>query len=190
MFRLFTAIAVISLSGCLSLEYWPAQCVMMVAMWSAAVICGANFGQMLRRLAVFLPFVLAIGVGVPVTQDSGGAWTWTLTIVCRSLVAFFAGLWLVHALPFQELRDVLRRLHTPAIFLDALAFMHRYAVVLWEELARLKTARSARTSRLSWIQTWTSSAQMIGELLIRAWDRAERVHRAMLSRGGDFSVGG
>jgi cobalt/nickel transport system permease protein len=188
MLRLFLAIAVISLSGCLSFEVWPAHCLLMVAMWSAAAICGATFGPMLRRLALFLPFVLAIGLGVPSTQDGNGAWTWTLTIVCRSLVAFFAGLWLVHALPFQELRVVLRSLHVPAIFLDALSFMHRYAVVLWEELARLKTARSARTGRLSGIPAWILSSHLIGDLLIRSWDRAERVHRAMLARGGDLGT--
>lgn len=184
MLRLFIAIAVISLSGFLTWEWWPAHCLMMVACWQAAVWCGARFDHMLRRLAVFLPFVIAIGVGVPVTQDSGLAWHWSATILCRSLVAFFAGIWLVHALPFAELLAVLRRLHVPDVFIASLAFMHRYSLVLWEELQRLKTARKARSSRLSWRRTWTTSAQMIGELLIRAWDRADRVHRAMQARGG------
>ena len=187
MLRLLTAVAVISISGVLPLEYWPAQCVLMAAMWAAAVIRGARFDRMLRRLAVFLPFVLAIGIGVPVTQHGGWAWTWSLTILCRAMVAFFTSVWLVHALPFTELLAVLRRLNVPAVFVTSLAFMHRYSVVLWEELERLKTARKARSSELSWLRTWTTSAQMIGELLLRAWDRAERVHRAMLARGGNGS---
>lgn len=184
MFRLLTAIAVISLSGCLPLEYWPAHVLLMAVMWGAAVACGARFDAMLRRLAVFLPFVVAVSVGVPATQDGDWAWTWSLTILCRSLVAFFAGLWLVHALPFAELLEVLRRAHAPDVFVASLAFMHRYTVVLWEELERLKTARKARCGHLSWLRTWSTSAQLIGELLIRAWDRADRVHRAMLARGG------
>lgn len=188
MFRLFFAVAVISISGRLSLESWPAHALLMTILWAAAAACGARADLMFRRLALFLPFVLTIAIGVPATQSSGAAWTWTLTVVCRSLVAFFAGLWLVHALPFQELRGVLARLRVPAIFLESLAFMHRYSVVLWEELSRLKTARSARTGPSSRLQTWTTSAQMIGELLIRAWDRAERVHRAMLARSGGSSM--
>ena len=68
--------------------------------------------------------------------------------------------------------DRVTALAVPAVFVDSLAFMHRYSVVLWEELARLKTARQARSSRLSWWTVWTTSAHMIGELVIRAWDRA------------------
>lgn len=184
MLRLLTAVAVICLSGFLPLEHWPAHVLLMAVMWGAAAACGAKLESLGRRLAVFLPFVMAISMGVPVTQDGGWAWTWSLTIVCRSLVAFFAGLWLVHALPFQELLAVLRAAYVPEVFVASLAFMHRYTVVLWEELERLKTARKARSGQLSWVRTWSTSAQMIGELFLRAWDRAERVHRAMLARGG------
>ncbi len=184
MLRLLTAVAVICLSGCLPLEHWPAHVLMMAVMWGAAAVRGANLSSLGRRLAVFLPFVMAISVGVPVTQEGAWAWTWSLTILCRSLVAFFSGLWLVHALPFQELLAVLRAAYVPEVFVASLAFMHRYTVVLWEELERLKTARKARSGQLSWVRTWSTSAQMIGELLLRAWDRAERVHRAMLARGG------
>ncbi len=184
MFRLLFAIIVIGFSGTLSGEYWPVHLLFMVLLWAAAVVCGARFGAMLQRLMLFLPFVFAISLGVPFTQDGGRAWEWSATIVCRSLVAFFAGIWLMHALPFVELQGVLRRLGIPEVFIASLAFMHRYVVVLWEELQRLKTARRARSGRSTLYRTWITSAQLIGELLIRAWDRAERVHRAMLARGG------
>jgi len=184
MLRLLTAITVISLSGFLTWELWPVQVLMMTTFWAAALMHGARLDRMLRRLVVFLPFVLGVGLGVPVTQHGEWAWQWSLTILCRSMVAFFAGIWLIHVLPFPELLIALRRAGVPPVFIASLAFMHRYSVVLWEELARLKTARKARSSRLSWWRTWTTSASMIGELLIRAWDRAERVHRAMLARGG------
>ncbi len=190
MLRLGFAISVIALSGTLTWEAWPVHGLLMILLWLSAVLCGAEFEPMLRRLLLFLPFVFAIGIGVPVTQDGEWAWTWSLTILSRSLVAFFAGLWLVHALPFQELPGVLRQAHLPETFIASLAFMHRYAVVLWEELQRLKTARAARSSRLSWWRQWTTSAQIIGELLIRAWDRADRVHRAMLARGGSAMTAG
>jgi cobalt/nickel transport system permease protein len=183
MIRLVAAVSVIALSGFLSWEAWPVHALLIAVMWGLAVACGAGMAPTLRRLGVFLPFVVAIGVGVPATQDGRWDWTWSLTILCRSLVAFFAGVWLVHALPFSDLLAALRRIGAPGVFVDSLAFMHRYSVVLWEELERLRKARRARSSRLSFARTWTTSAQMIGELLIRAWDRAERVHRAMLARG-------
>lgn len=184
MFRLLIAISAITLSGFLPWDIWPLHVLMMVVLWGAALIAGAKSSAMLKRLVVFLPFVLAVSLGVPATQNGEWTWAWPLTILCRSLVAFFAGFWLVHALPFAELLAVLRLWHLPNVFISSLAFMHRYLVVLWEELERMKNARRSRCGQLSWIRTWSTSAQMIGELLIRAWDRAERVHRAMLARGG------
>src|SRR5262245_39597487 len=117
MFRLLFAIVVISLSGCLPLEYWPAQALMMVVFWGAAAVQGARLDQMLRRLAVFMPFVAAVVIGVPLTQDGGWDWTWSLTILCRALVAFFGGVWLVQVLPFVELQVALRQLRVPDLFL-------------------------------------------------------------------------
>ena len=50
----------------------------------------------------------------------------------------------------------------------------------------MRTARKARSFRkLSLWEQWRLAAQMLGRLLIRALDRAERVHGAMLARGWD-----
>ena len=185
MFRLLFVIALICVSGVLPWELWPAQWLMISLLWAAAVLAGARFSAMCRRLALFLPFVVAVALGVPFTQEGAWDWEWSLTILNRSLVAFFAGIWLTQALPFAELQAVLRRVCTPELVISSLAFMHRYVVVLWEELQRLKTARRARCGRMNLLRTWSTSTQLIGELLIRAWDRSERVHRAMLARGGD-----
>ncbi|HTN01728.1 MAG TPA: CbiQ family ECF transporter T component [Planctomycetaceae bacterium] len=92
-------------------------------------------------------------------------------------------------LPFPELLATLRRWHVPLVLVAMLGFMYRFLFILWDELDRMKQARAARTSRpVGWRVAWKTSAMMLGQLLLRAWDRAERVHRAMLARGWDGSV--
>ncbi|MCH8829637.1 MAG: energy-coupling factor transporter transmembrane protein EcfT, partial [Planctomycetes bacterium] len=74
-------------------------------------------------------------------------------------------------------------------FVAMLSFMYRYFYVLWDELDKMRIARRARSfgdGRL-WFR-WTTSAQMIGMLLLRALDRADRVHGAMCARGWDGHV--
>jgi cobalt/nickel transport system permease protein len=60
---------------------------------------------------------------------------------------------------------------------------------LWDELRRLRSARDARDfGGGSTVREWTINAQLIGMLLLRAMERAERTHRAMLARGWDGSI--
>ena len=70
-----------------------------------------------------------------------------------------------------------------------LAFMYRYIFILWDELARLRHARDARDFGFgSFRMRWVANAQLIGLLLLRAMERAERTHHAMLARGWDGSM--
>jgi cobalt/nickel transport system permease protein len=110
-------------------------------------------------------------------------------IVFRSLLAFLALIWLVNVMPFDQLLFTLRRLWVPEILIAMLAFMYRYVFVLWDELDRMRVARRARTfgDGALWLR-WKASAQLIGMLLIRAMERAERVHGAMCARGWDGRV--
>ena len=78
----------------------------------------------------------------------------------------------------------LSRLGVPRVFTAQLLFLHRYLFVLAEEALRMSTAhrlRAAPGRRLP-LSTYASLA---GQLLLRAFDRAARVHQAMLARGFD-----
>ncbi len=87
-------------------------------------------------------------------------------------------------MPFDQLLATLRRLRLPSVFLAILALMYRFLFVLWDELDRMRTARQVRLFRKpSLWEQWQQGAQMLGRLLIRALDRADRVHGAMMARG-------
>ena len=138
---------------------------------------------------LFLPMLLVFGLSVPITQiDNGAAWSWTLALWLRCTTSFLAGLWLIHVLPFPELLATLHRWHCPTLFVAMLAFMYRYLFILWEELSACARREARDFGPVSLTKLWSRNAQLIGLLLLRAMERAERTHHAMLARGWDGTV--
>ena len=187
--KLFLTLLVIVVSGLIPLERWPAQGLLLVAVFTALSLAGVTVRYLARRLALFLPALFVFGLSIPVASTDGLAWNWAVALWLRCTVSFLAGLWLIHVLPLRELLGVLRRWHCPVILIAMIGFMYRYVFILWDELRRLRSARDARDfgGGSTW-REWTISAQLIGLLLLRAMERAERTHRAMLARGWDGSI--
>jgi cobalt/nickel transport system permease protein len=74
-------------------------------------------------------------------------------------------------------------LGVPPLLVATLQFMDRYRHVLLDELDRMATARRARTFRRRRALPWALLGGLIGMLFLRTFERAERVHGAMLARG-------
>ena len=187
--KLGLTLTVIVLSSLIPLEHWPAQGLLMALVFAALSLAGVELAYLARRLALFMPMLLIFGLTIPITQmDRESAWTWTIGLWLRCLISFLAGLWLIHVLPFPELLSTLRRWKCPTLLVAMLAFMYRYIFILWDEVNRLRNARDAREfGSASLKMRWTTNAQLIGLLLLRAMERAERTHHAMLARGWDGS---
>lgn len=187
--KLALTLVVIVLASLIPLEHWPAQGLLMALVFAGLSLAGVDLGYLARRVATFMPMLLIFGMTIPMAQiDKEAAWSWTVGLWLRCLTSFLAGLWLIHVLPFAQLLSTLRRWKVPALLVAMLAFMYRYIFILWDEVSRLKNARDARdfgTASLS--MRWTTNAQLIGLLLLRAMERAERTHHAMLARGWDGS---
>lgn len=77
----------------------------------------------------------------------------------------------------------------PRAFGVQLMFLYRYIFVLMEEAKRASLARELRTFGRRGLEMKTF-ASLAGHLLLRTWERADRIHRAMLARGfnGRFHV--
>jgi cobalt/nickel transport system permease protein len=174
------------IAGCtlIPIMHWPAigclACVALIGLSHADI----PLGYLARRMALFLPFVLMTALAVPLSRGFSGGWETAAAIAVRSTAAFLAALWLVSTTPFERLLQGLSRLGMPRLFLLLLAFTLRYLYVLFDELARMKTAQRARTfQRQSAWRSWMSTTQLVGILMIRALNRSERIHAAMISRG-------
>jgi cobalt/nickel transport system permease protein len=61
--------------------------------------------------------------------------------------------------------------------------MLRYVNVVSDEMERMKVARQSRGFEAKGIADWKILTQAAGALFIRSYERGERVHLAMLSRG-------
>ena len=181
--------AVIVAGASLPPRLWPAHGALAVLVFVGQTLAGVPVRYLLRRLALFLPAVGVLAISLPLANGGAEAWELAGGILLRSTLAFLAMLWLVNVSPLDELLVALRRMRVPAVLVAMLAFMHRYTVVLAEELNRMRTARRARGfgdgGRLA---GWRTSAQMVAMLVIRSFDRAERVHGAMRARGWDGRV--
>lgn len=187
--RLLSAVAVIVTGALVPPEYWPVHGVLIVLVFAAQSLARIPLGYLLRRLALFLPVVCLLSLSFPLAQGFREGWSIAAAILLRTTLAFMAALWLVNVVPFERMLIALRRLYVPEILVAMLAFMHRYLFVLWDELERMRTARRARSfGPIGFRQRWTGSAQLIGMLLIRAMDRAGRVHGAMCARGWDGRI--
>ena len=83
----------------------------------------------------------------------------------------------------QDLLAGLERLRMPSQLVQIMAFMVRYLAVVTGEMQRMKVARESRGFTARNPRHWPILARSAGALFIRSYERGERVHLAMLSRG-------
>lgn len=187
--KLFLALMLAAVAVSVPVEWWPLQGVLAAIAFIGHSLARIPLAYLGRRLAIFLPFVFLLSISIPATQGFRAGWDLMTAILFRSSVSFITVLWLVNVMPFDQLLVTLRKLWVPAVLIAMLAFMYRYFFVLWDELERMRIARRARRFGGGglWFR-WKTSAQLIGMLMIRAMERAERVHGAMCARGWDGHV--
>lgn len=134
--------------------------------------------------AVLLPFV-ATGprtevLGVTVSQHGLEA---GLALLVKGTLGVLASLTLAATTEPQDLLAGLERLRLPQQLVQIMAFMVRYLDVVTGEMQRMKVARESRGFSARNPRHWPVLARSAGALFIRSYERGERVHLAMLSRG-------
>jgi cobalt/nickel transport system permease protein len=187
--KLLLTLGVVLAGVSIPVRFWPAYGVLMSLVFIGHSVAHIPLSYLARRLAIFMPMVCMLSLSVPISQGFAAGWEIMAGILFRTTLSFVAMLWLVNVMPFDQLLVTLRQLWFPDIIVAMLSFMYRYIFVLWDELDKMRVARRARSfGGVSLWHRWTSAAQLIGMLLIRAMERAERVHGAMCARGWDGVV--
>lgn len=134
--------------------------------------------------AVLLPFV-ATGpqtevLGVSVSQHGLEA---GIALLVKGTLGVLASLTLAATTEPQDLLLGLERLRVPRQLVQIMSFMVRYLDVVTGEMQRMKVARESRGFSARNPRHWPVLARSAGALFIRSYERGERVHLAMLSRG-------
>lgn len=104
-------------------------------------------------------------------------------IVAKGTIGVIAAIILSSSTSAREILRGLERLRLPSIMVQIASFMLRYVNVVNDEMERMKIARASRGFEATGIQHWRVLATAAGALFIRSYERGERVHLAMLSRG-------
>jgi cobalt/nickel transport system permease protein len=134
--------------------------------------------------ALLLPFV-ATGpqtevLGVSVSEHGLEA---GLALLVKGTLGVLASLTLAATTEPQDLLVGLERLRVPQQLVQIMAFMVRYLDVVTGEMQRMRIARESRGFSARNPRHWPVLARSAGALFIRSYERGERVHLAMLSRG-------
>ena len=136
--------------------------------------------------AVLLPFVATgprVTVGLLSVSEPGLVAAGAL--VCKGTLGVLASLTLAATTEPQAVLRGLRRLHLPDLMVQIMTFMLRYVDVVTDDLSRMTRAMRARGYDPRSPRHWPVLARTLGALFIRSYERGERVHLAMLSRGYD-----
>jgi cobalt/nickel transport system permease protein len=148
---------------------------------------------LLKRMVVEVPFVL-FAVLLPfvahgprteflglTVSESGLLAAWGL--LAKGTLGVLASLTLAATTEPQDVLAGLERLRLPNLLVQILGFMIRYLEVVTSELQRMKVARESRGFTARDPRHWPVLARSASALFIRSYERGERVHLAMLSRG-------
>ncbi|KJY46680.1 MULTISPECIES: cobalt ECF transporter T component CbiQ [unclassified Streptomyces] len=161
----------------------------------AAVAAAARIpaGFLLRRLLIEVPFVafavlmpfVAQGERVEVLGMSlsvSGLWgAWN--VLAKGTLGVAASVLLASTTELRALLLGLQQLKLPPLLVQIASFMIRYGDVITDELRRMSIARRSRGFEARGIRHWGVLAKTAGALFIRSYERGERVHLAMVSRG-------
>ena len=104
-------------------------------------------------------------------------------IVVKGTLGVLSAVVLSTSTTARELLRGLEKLHLPKLMVQIAAFMLRYVNVISDEMERMKVARESRGFIATGIKDWKVIATAASALFIRSYERGERVHLAMLSRG-------
>jgi len=151
----------------------------------------------IKKIIMICPVVLVVGIFNPFFDREtllqlgplgiSGGWISFASILTRSILTLGAAFILVGVTGFTAVCQALERMGMPQVFTVQLLFLYRYIFVLAEESDRATRARELRSCGKKG-QGIRSFSSLAGHLLLRTWQRAERVHMAMLARGfrGEF----
>ncbi len=160
---------------------------------SVALVARIPFRLIGRRMLVETPFVLfavampfltpgdrvdVLGLSLSVT----GLWA-AWNVLAKATLGVVTSILLAATTDLRMLLLGLERLRLPTLLVQIMTFMVRYSDVVTDELRRMRIARAARGFVARDVRALPVLARSAGALFIRSYERGERVHLAMLSRG-------
>lgn len=176
----------------------PPRAVWAFACYLALLVLTALVGRLplltlARRMVVEVPFVFfavllpfisrgerveVMGVALSVS----GLWA-AWSVLAKASLGVLTSLIVAATTDVRDLITGLDRLRMPNLIVQITMFMIRYADVVTDEMRRMHVARTSRGFVARDARQLPVLARSLSALFIRSYERGERVHLAMLSRG-------
>ncbi len=140
------------------------------------VFVGFSIGFGTQPLVSIGPVTLyreGVGLGVGAALRVASEMSWIATLMLTT--------------PFPRLLKALQFYRVPPVLINAIAMAYRYAFLLADECYRMIAAARARGGLQGFYRKIESTAMIVAQVIIRAYDRAARLQQAMMTRGGDSS---
>ncbi len=212
--KLPLAVAFIVTAALLRPGAWPAYVLLFAVAFSVVLASGLGAGYVYKRALLAAPFVLAALPLLFTIEGRAlltlhlGSWTLTLTepglvrflsVALKSWLSVQMAIVLAATTSFPDLLAAMRGLKLPRLLVAVVGLMWRYLFVLVDEVMRMMRAREARSGapveragRIGGSIPWRAKVTggMAGNLMLRSFDRSERIYAAMASRGYDGEVRG
>ena len=155
------------------------------------VLARLALGMFGKRILYLEPFVLGVALlalfspaGRGGADDGWAARSLAFGFLLgRCTVALAVMVLFTTTTPFGDVLRVFRQVRVPTLLITTLALMHRYVAVLADESGRMRRARESRTFTPRRRFAWRTLSTVIGQLFLRASERADRIYDAMCSRG-------
>jgi cobalt/nickel transport system permease protein len=146
-----------------------------------AIFCaGLSWVYLLKRLLWLSPFVLVVAVTNMFQSVTRIPWQ---AVALKSGLSLVTIIVLVNTTSFSAILRTLQAVRVPGLLVTTMVLMQRYLFVLSDEAMRMRRARASRTFSQGRRFQWKVLASVVGQLFIRASDRAERIYDAMCARG-------
>jgi cobalt/nickel transport system permease protein len=179
-------------------EWYPVFAGYLAILLAVIALSRVPVGYLAKRMVVEVPFVVFAALmpfvatgprvevaGVPVSEAGLlGAWG----LLAKGTLGVLASLTLAATTEAHDVLLGLERLRMPQLIVQIMGFMVRYLDVVTGEMGRMTTAMRSRGCDPRSPRHWPALARSLGALFVRSYERGERVHLAMLSRGYDGTL--
>jgi cobalt/nickel transport system permease protein len=170
------------------------------AVLTALFFSGVPAAYIFKRSLTIVPFAVAISFFVPfITPGPEVVWDFSIgsldvtvtkaglvkfgSLCSRAFISFFAVITLVSSTRFGDLMWAAGRLGLPAKLSIIVSFMYRYLFIIIDEVSHMLLARDLRSPLKRRNPLLTASGGIVGALLVRSFEHAEKLYYAMLLRG-------
>lgn len=199
----YLIVTIVYLVALLSISIYRPEILIWFALYPViqAEISGIGFLKVFKESLWILPIIILFGIFNPIF-DTRTAFAYRsinisyglisfVSLLLRGLLSFQAIIIMAKAGGIYDICNSLRKIGCPKTLTNQILFTYRYIGVLMEESINMDRARRARGFG-NRHYPWKMWGMMIGQLLIRSYERGKRINNAMLARGfsGSMPSGG